>query len=556
MQETTFLGTICLIMVALGSTQSSKPCTSRIPKDWSRPLNISDTCQNKSIFYCNENSDYDMGNTLGNRKFPVIPNINELLSPLSKQNCFVVLDNFHNINLPRPEYPLVLRRLELIKQIWKTGKRFKRLWMPAGAIPHGALIGISLLSNDELPSTSKYYKAGGPLDKGVRIDHLAYSGISKPWSCQVMLRLYPPGLQSALENSHEPGLPFIFSFENYHMSASSMFPEETVKNVPLVNLILFHRQQITFTFSQSIRFWANYENANARTELTTSLLVEIMDGTIKTKGGRELIDIEGYVKSAAIIKIAFTPSQQKGHEFKVVPLPTSNFLQSMETLTWMAFHLTRIHVTWALTIDIPLFIRQRLAACQLATLNSRKHVFPQNVLKFGVLQVWKSIFINHTYQLPGSTYYCSHSNSYSTRIKQEYKFLLKLKVEQFVNIHSTYAYSDMLLDDVATIRFVTCGERGLEGVAYHELLGVFHWHFWALLSLVGIAVQVWALQLVQLRTLRFGKPGQITRTLIYKLDQFGGTFSQQCKFSWDKVTCFPRMLKKCINCGWFLLHIS
>lgn len=65
------------------------------------------------------------------KAFPVLENLDEIPSQTSDQKCFIVLDNFANVNILPHLQPLAIRRLQIHRS---CDLRLKRsiVWAPVG----------------------------------------------------------------------------------------------------------------------------------------------------------------------------------------------------------------------------------------------------------------------------------------------------------------------------------------------------------------------------------------------------------------------------------------
>lgn len=133
------------------SIQSAQPCVFEIPYTSSTSMcpgtnNFSSIFQNFNILEdCLKNGklirkdgvqfSWNRNIKLPYMSFAVVVNLNEILSQMSAQSCFVMLDNYANVNISPLTHPTALRRLELSGNCHR--KRFKcyGAWVPAGLIP-------------------------------------------------------------------------------------------------------------------------------------------------------------------------------------------------------------------------------------------------------------------------------------------------------------------------------------------------------------------------------------------------------------------------------------
>lgn len=242
-------------------------------------------------------------------KYPPISNLDRYLSTLSGDiNCFIVLDNFRNININPGKIPVILRSpVPLVQTFVLEGKHHWRIILGSSAF---RLQNISVPANDvDLPcSVSKYLTSleASRIYDDFRIQHWClvinhkeYFMRAKPPNCNAHMGIFP----SDYVNMHRYLLvyPEIFNF----VSKSSPSRFYRIHSAPIFNIIItFHDDKSDFIVELNVvEKWIKATKvlhlSYAQQNIFIALQVEGL-GTSST-----WLQSNGCISSAIIFKICY-----------------------------------------------------------------------------------------------------------------------------------------------------------------------------------------------------------------------------------------------------------
>lgn len=188
------------------------------------------------------------------RKLSVL-NLNDLLTPLCSQNCFLVLDNFLKRHLISPRISLIIRQFELAETCNHLGPTRDTIWIADSTIIYNA--------NDE-QLWAKYL--GFSL-----VDLFQHSRKTKPWRYQIHIQLFPHRHVLADRNPLPPIMMESNSAkENFLNMMPSMMPKMKV-------LITQYSLDDNFADIILVRCLPLYLNALSRINVNGFYIAEIIN---------------------------------------------------------------------------------------------------------------------------------------------------------------------------------------------------------------------------------------------------------------------------------------
>lgn len=232
---------ICATQIELSlELPQSKPgeaCSIFVKNQSSDIQHISQLYKNNYFSFYNNNSNEIQTNV------HMVSNLNDLISPLVSQRCFVLLDNHAKVSILPLNSPFVIRRMEKIllhKPIFGN----RRIWLPTGTIPRMSLV-LSNYSTLHSPFSLYLHNLSDLSSHSIIscIDLLQYSPQSKPWNCEVHVHLYLP----IIHHSQKLIKTFPAAFSRFSSSEPQKFLFRGVPNlyIHVMNSASLKRHPIT-----------------------------------------------------------------------------------------------------------------------------------------------------------------------------------------------------------------------------------------------------------------------------------------------------------------------
>lgn len=141
---------------------------------------------------------------------------------------------------------------------------------------------------------------------------------------------------------------------------------------------------------------------------------------------------------------------------------------------------------------LPYEVREYFPTCQNHDASKFPGAHPLEFRSIAIAHMWRIIVTNytHTSNLGWNLMCWSGSNQprkFSSRMVYFARIMLVNTIKLVLDFPEFYSLS--FLNDIMTLRFVSCGRRAVGALAFHELLNVFHWQVW-LAFLVTLAASI------------------------------------------------------------------
>lgn len=496
-----------LVFGVIDQVYSSLPCVFRMTQSADtcphaynleaalRHRNISKECLQNHIIFRNDGARflYYERSKFSDKSFPVVKNLNEILSHVSEQSCFAMLDNFAGVNLFPLTHPVALRRLELSRHCTRSGVAIARIdcfwiWIPAGMIPPCSFY---LTAEPKSKFSPKFIQHEFLDEVPYKINRTAFVTLTKQWNCQMNIQMYPPDyLVSGLDNK-DILVPEIFHFDLRGYSLHVSMPYFIATS----NFIIFRARQLTphkhhnflKLLSRNMIFNPISYITEARTFLYSMVNNPIYHIHFNFDGGLE--DVVVTVESFWVIK-----TWSRNVEFlDTTTILVNNLatLRTLATLSATAFSMQEYYAQWEIidwTKNLG-YLERQLKSCNINPPKDREWSISEDLLQDAILRVWSTILMNFTNVVKREQKICLSGLTPVQSQNLVLQNLLLLRVQTSVN--NTQQDDNMLTTQIksATIRFVTCGERGLEEIGFQELIGFYGWLVWLLvtISILGVA---------------------------------------------------------------------
>ncbi|CAL8121398.1 unnamed protein product [Orchesella dallaii] len=449
-----------------------------------RVLDIFDTNGNQQIPYID--SDY-----------PGISNLNEQFTPFTTANCLISLNNFRNTDIfaETPlEYPLLLWTPELGEvDKWSS-------WMPKD---FNKKISVTLVNDTLSCNTSNLlriveysiYDPGICLD----LDLFTYSSNSKPWNCQVEIYLYEP------DRKRRAGYPKLFRKISDDKEEADFASALIYYRVPSVKLSVYH-DTLQYVNNHILRrSIINIMTDSWKRPVNYAYLYASVTSNSKSSGVISFVKI---VKECQhCLKKSDKAKAEMSRTLDVILKEINLNTTPLERLERLSHPAPSESIHWGILTDFKANKRTESAIFQLSLcdkrlinaeylLHSSLDLSAMEKLAKAYAHVWLSIMQNSTFRLDITDDILATCYPLSGELKSEssYDTVMSLKDVMFLNSGSRGRALEIPLD-LSALKFVSCGRRALQSMAFRELIDVYDPDVWVL---AGLSVLILMIVLEQL----------------------------------------------------------
>lgn len=470
------------------SVQAKLPCVLRIPSDSSKcgiinfksiffTTNISEFCFNK--YHQAKLFSQSPPKVSPDMTLPVVENLDKVLSQMRALQCFILLDNFANVNILSYTHPVASRRLELHRSCTNKFK-CSGFWVPADTISPCSLY---LRKGTDSQFSSKFIQRENPTEIPYGINRKVYTSFAKPWNCQLQIYLYPPNLQSDEENYSQAKFPPIFQF-HFQTPTSTNLPQD----IFTINLIIYYSSQLTRYYYHSYEIWPLtmlVQHTTSFSEVRSFLLLKLVRQYFHADHFSALMaDLVARIESVEIIKNSGSSSRR----FSTIHIPNVVEIWPREEIFMKAFSLEHYMVQWHIPEETNTlaYIQHELRFCNAEKwLQNGRQVASDDLLGHAILHIWFSIFHNYTYKVGERWNPCLN---YGGAADANPDLRLKIILNVAVNVKSEFGNVMTKRINSDVIRFVSSKSRALEQIGFYELVGYFDWVVWSALSIFILMV--------------------------------------------------------------------
>lgn len=461
------------------------------------------------------------GNLLSRENFHSFQQLPDLLNIFGEENCLTFVRNYQYINLHPVEHPILLTRPD-IAWFWPPrGKRntdlysFK-IWVHASANTNGTILLISTgdkkadillkLSHSKFWSTvaikNRRIQYGRIIDAFVRLNMTVFSRVTKPWNCLVHLELYPAFKRF---DDHALSYPAPFDYQHVFSNMYSIIPSETSHIVIYivdreqhenVNYLLRHKQQHRDAIEKKtlLPMFSSYISHD---------LVFLVE-TVNWKSSGSIIsqiDTVKILKACAFRSLSMTRTVVK--DIKLENLGALRGWKRMSSVICNE-NLQNNVLLWTIAspegnvgqqgeskdIDDLIFQFKMCKKFSLVDILGRSHGLPSPHPSLRMARVyvhlWTSILGNYSFFTDdmkechcGTKVPVGHET-----VDNPFRNLITIRQFNHTFIRGKYLFPVIVLDKaLQNLQFVSCGARGLKGLAFETLVIIFDHYIWALIVL-------------------------------------------------------------------------
>lgn len=328
---------------------------------------------------------------------------------------------------------------------------------------------------------------------------------SKPWTCEIRVDLFPPNLnaleaasvtlnlfkhyENLMNTISAVGLPFLWetNIEEYSLE------EVMVSRTPVLQVFMFPQKSWKFAYQpdSKTRMWKDVESVHTSgTYNMYYFLVDLIhkNSQILTPGSVQHVNLQ---HQNEVVKTKFeTFGPHEISEF------SKNFWNGL--------------MHWRIDARVR-NIEKFFEICDTAIDSSG---FAGDLLSQSLVRVWQSILQNYTFRISYShDKMCTNGKIVDVDAQQLRSSILveHIYIRRFLHIPM-----QVLSTVDGSFRFVVCGIRGSESMAFGELTSAYDKYVWVfLVILIGSAAFTWSLLL---STTRY--PHTITRTDNFRTNLF------------------------------------
>lgn len=404
-------------------------------------------------------------------KYPIIENLNNFIIQLAasgNRNCFVVIDNFQNINFNSMVYPLVLRRpIPIIHQGSPVGDEI----VLGPATKYLQNLSVSVRVRDDAsfkcPLSKIFigYEYGS--DTCLRINLAVFLRYSKPLNCHVHVGIFPPPF--VMSNLLYPR---IFKFKLKHLSS----PLAASSSVPPINVMLLGSLKAEILMELSTNYWINNgKNVMPSKYYHDTFLVISVEVKYAQQNTLQLEPI-GDLAIINILKVCHACEDKHLDGFgtiNLIPIPIHNFGDIK--LEELAYSLPSERIMWYSNLidsgaarNLLGVIIQNLVSCPEKSYtrfwsNIRSKCSAIDKVAIAHAEVWKSIMGNYSiFSRKTSNECASFRSSFFTIILDQQDYA-----------RSLFYFPYYTTDYLNSFRFIGCGSKGLSSIQFQELTNVY-----------------------------------------------------------------------------------
>lgn len=437
-------------------------------------------------------------------EFQNIQNLHDYLNPLGSHNCFISIDNYLQLDIRTLQYPIYLRGYDAAQVIKVTSfstTKMHPVWLPHGFLATNKNIsGTTTTNHCKQPKFLQGYFSYNPTNGFcLRVSYLSFSLLSKPWNCQVEIGILPP--LDLLDKMQQ--LQPIFSFHELTYNLQMSNPS----SMPPINAVILRERDA----SQNLGFllWVGRatDMMYRKNDIAHDIfLVMTVAETNQSKPSHNLFGILGEINSIRTSWICFGCETAEKYRTNVVYSTVGStkisfeHLRSLESLVSVGFAEIGSRLTWQL--EKP-YGRIRNS---LEYLKTCENVHPKELkferiytikpvrLSMSQAQIWKSILKNFTFNIAEFDTVCDNGQVRDNLMVLDgypTTFSLRITVQEFI-IFVPWVPSQILFNwTMTSLQFVSCGERGIESIAFAELINVYR--TWVWVAICGTIVLMSAL---------------------------------------------------------------
>lgn len=416
--------------------------------------------------------------------YPVLANLNSYITELSGgTNCFIVIDNFQNMNMRTLKFPIFLRSpVPYVVRIDDSLVYKYRITFGAKMVFQESNYTFANVTCQ----TSNFLAANLFRDYCLSVDFIKFSLLAKPTSCTIHLGIFPPGYITYLH--HHFAYPQPFHFKHMH---SSLFRHQAApSSVPTINCVILPTQKNPsnqWSFA-TFRNWMKVVQDMLPHDYTHDIFV-IVDITGKIAYRESaFLALDSYVNLSSAYVLKICPYCLEGNKFGLIlKIQSQNLNRTL--LAKLAFVTTSEMLIWENSV----FLNGKNIIIDSMLQHAKAH----NSGQFH--QLWKQILANERLV---EKIAIAHANAWKSVLRNFtfvaddcYGWRETHCRPNFVTNAGYLAYKKSLFvfpyyttDVINILRFIGCGRQGMSSIPFQELTNVFDNKIWGFIVLASLTI--------------------------------------------------------------------
>lgn len=416
------------------------------------------------------------------RSYPDIVNFDDFLSQFVSKCCLIIVDNPRNIHLASMNgNPVISRSIEPLSLRTAANIHYRVMYGPENFAPRN----ITLAPRGVLKCPfSKHFKnvdlySG---DLCYNLDMNNFWKNSKPWNCQINIYIYPPTLyyqgygRMDTEEDILQEYRYLGPFPHLYIPPIRIFIQKEHLDTELKKA-----ENNNLELLQTILLSMHWTDKYCRQVFLILTLVMLNN---HFKPGLDFEPPKGVIRQGNVMK---TCSHWIDHRnpFVVSLAEMSDFYKLLKT----ALPQNSAHLVWKVQGDteedsIIGKVQHFLLACDKLTSSSEVTFFssPLDTIANAYAHIWLSIMDNYTIERPiGSPFHVHCTKVSNTESQSGLAMSTNLELNFRSYLQGAYLFPFFFEEELSSLRFVSCGNRGLAGIAFAELTSIFDTWTWLLI---------------------------------------------------------------------------
>lgn len=397
---------------------------------------------------------------------PVVTNINSFVGQIVEdRRCFIVVDNFQNVNMYRSEFPLVLRFPipYVIRELSYDDLVTFRIVFGSGADPQ------KNLTSDYHISCPAYFAEDFKQAYCMSINFTEFSLKAKPSTCAIQLGIFQPAYMTQFENSFSAtqffhlqlvNLPREMQTPSSGLKINAMITQQEDEEADPWTFTKL-RSWITSTFSMSPYLYMHDVFIILRIPSIQGATLSGVDKLSKIMTYDILKICPGCLDGDAFGKLI----RIRMHRFDLKLLENQFFVTPSERLIWA----TRETLSGQ-DILLERVMQQAKTSISYAYKELWTNIFlsgnPLEKVAIAHSTVWKSVMKNYTFFGEGNPRWW----------KIRPNFIISVEYHQYKSSLLVFPY--YTANTFKSLRFIGCGTQGVSSIPFYELTRVFDKIIW------------------------------------------------------------------------------
>lgn len=398
----------------------------------------------------------------------------EQIDNFGKLQCLIIITNYIGLDLLQLRQPTIIRKL--IPAIFQENQSRPVLsWISENKGRPSEVDPSCFEKASNEPNDDDFSHCG-------RYDLWKLARTSKPWKCEVLVDIFPPLIQESKqpESYHNYLFAYMYNINSFTHPTVWTFGRDLVSvvppgKVPIINIFMVSSLAWNDTFKNSKigKSMMSWMNVNFYSRISPAVnVVTLLVGISKHK----------QQVSYSIEFIYCVHPEDWWSKYSIISTPVAYEL-NLEKIYALFEQAWNRQMHWEIigSIGVQIF-KSNLDKCGQQIYNqlkSHSDVTAKDLQNHGIIDVLKSMFYNYTYDNV-----CENGEIVGTT----HHYLSKVKIE-FSTLEPLLHQPLQVRSPIHSHRFVVCGIRGSDSMAFSQLISIYDEYVWSFLiaSIVSLA---------------------------------------------------------------------